>query len=106
MAANTPTEAKPMFNEFKISPPAKTEEKKDLLNTVIDEAKNKSKPAAKRIAIEEDESDDDDKNLSKEETEKRIGAVKAEGNEFFKKNSMVEAAGKFSEAISLYKKNE
>ena len=86
----------------------KTEEpakKPDLLNAVIDEAKSKPKAAPKRIAIEEDESDDDDKNLSASDVEKRLTDVKAEGNEHFKKNSLVEAAGKFSEAISLYKKN-
>ena len=75
------------------------------MNAVIDEAKSKPKAAPKRIAIEEDESDEEDKNLSASDVEKRLTNVKAEGNEHFKKNSLVEAAGKFSEAISLYKKN-
>lgn len=75
------------------------------MNAVIEEAKSKPKAAAKRIQIEEDESDEDDKDLGSAELEKRLGAIKGEGNEFFKTNSLVEAAGKFSEAISIYKKN-
>lgn len=91
-----------------------TETKKDdILGKVLDSANDKKvrQPAAtqeksKKIAIEEDESDDEDKNLTTEQLEKRLAGIKTEGNEHFKTKSFVEAIAKFSEAISIYQKNE
>lgn len=99
------------------TPPSKlepTETKKDeVLEKVLENANDKksAQPAAapekkKKIAIEEDESDDEDKNLTTEQLEKRLNEIKTAGNEHFKTKSFVEAVAKFSEAISIYQKNE
>lgn len=88
-----------------------TEPKKDdLLGKVIDQA-NEKKAASpvkekKKIAIEEDDDDEEDKNLSVAELTKRLTDIKTEGNGHFKTSSFVEAIAKFTEAISIYQKNQ
>lgn len=74
-------------------------------------AKKESPPAKKETEInfhpkKTDDEEDEDKKLSVKEITELFIKIKEEGNAEFKDKSFLMAASKFTEGISIYKKNE